>query len=174
MIDIMQVAKSHDEVLRNNFVSQPPKTIIRSASPSRGKEASEVERRHPRRRKQELHMPREHKEARVSRKPSHPATTSRTASRTRNATSVGIWGHWSRICEEPQHIIDAYQAKRMAKAPAEAYLVPIDSAAGADAVAPSFTSTPLDILAAATIVAHEENVTQEQIFAKVDTFLDFV
>ncbi|KAF0906736.1 hypothetical protein E2562_012553 [Oryza meyeriana var. granulata] len=96
MIDIMQVAESHDEVLRKNFVAQPPER------------------------------------------------------------SVGL------------------EVKRKAKAPTEAHLIAVDSAIGADAMAPSSTSTPLDILVVATIIAYEENVTQEQMFPKADTFLDFV
>ncbi|KAF0932882.1 hypothetical protein E2562_013087 [Oryza meyeriana var. granulata] len=112
-------------------------------------------------------MYRKHMEARASRKPSHPATTSHTCYK------YDIWGHWSCIYEEAQHAIDAYQAKRKAKAPAEAHLVVVDSIAGADAMASFSTSTPLDILTAAAIIAHMK-VIQEQIFTEMNTFLDFV
>ncbi|KAF0909700.1 hypothetical protein E2562_000037 [Oryza meyeriana var. granulata] len=61
----------------------------------------------------------------------------------RTCYKCGIWG------------------KRKAKAPIEAHLVAIDSAKRADVMVPSSTSTPLNILTAAAVITHEENVTQE-------------
>ncbi len=64
--------------------------VTRSASPSRGRGASVVGRRQPRSQREKLLLPREHREARARRKPSHLAMTSHMASRTRHATSVAF------------------------------------------------------------------------------------
>ena len=38
----------------------------------------------------------------------------------------GTWGHWSRICREPHHVIDAFRSKKKGKAQHEAHLAIAD------------------------------------------------
>ncbi|KQK13469.1 hypothetical protein BRADI_1g10353v3 [Brachypodium distachyon] len=84
LIDILQVAEAHDEVLKKNFVVQPlglvraqkcRPTLSKSASPSRRRGA-------------------------------------RRQGRTRRRPRCGGKSHYSRECRAPQHVADAYKERK--------------------------------------------------------------
>ncbi|EAY93291.1 hypothetical protein OsI_15100 [Oryza sativa Indica Group] len=177
MIDIMQVSESHEEVLRKNFVSQPPgksvglevnassykvrKPVQRKRGKCGGKKATE---------KSEGKAPAtQGAQGGKGKKEAKPPRNDKPyGQQDQTCYKCGIWGHWSCICEEPPHVVDAYQASRKAKASTEAHMV------DAHTTATPPTTTPLDAPAAAAGTANEKDVTQEQIFAELDTLVDSI
>ena len=97
----------------------------------------------------------------------------------------GLHGHWSRQCKEPQHVIDAYQAQKrsevhLAVAQEEAppaVLTPAAAPIGVEVpmeidapVLATVVSPPLDLVAAAAVLAEEEKMTPEQISKEINSY----
>ncbi|KQK21425.1 hypothetical protein BRADI_1g60675v3 [Brachypodium distachyon] len=94
LIDILQVAEAHDEVLKKNFVVQP---LGASARPE--VQASAFKIRKPLKKKRGKKAGKDKKEAKV---PKGPQVCFR----------CGGKSHYSRECRAPQHVADAYKARK--------------------------------------------------------------
>ncbi|PNT77727.1 hypothetical protein BRADI_1g68106v3 [Brachypodium distachyon] len=94
LIDILQVVEAHDEVLKKNFVVQP---LAASARPEVQANAFKI--RKPLKKKRGKKAGKDKKEAKV---PKGPQMCFR----------CGGKSHYSRECHAPQHVADAYKARK--------------------------------------------------------------
>lgn len=176
LIDIMQVAEAQDEILRKNYVTQPPGSsagreanagsykVRKPLMKRRGKKGKIVAQ------KGKSDAPRD-KKAKESDKP--------YGQQNQGCFKCGKWGHWSRICKAPQHVIDAHQAqkKKDGKGQPEAHFAKVEGehleqmpdlmeVESIPAVAPSY-----NLEAATAMISLEEKITPEKIAEEVDNFL---
>jgi hypothetical protein len=148
MIDIMQVSESLDDVLRKNFVSQTPcKSVGLEVNASSYKVRKPVQRKRGKHGGKKVAEKSEGKapaaqgvQGGKGKKEAKPPRNDKPyGQQDQTCYKCGIRGQWSCICEDLQHVIDAYQASRKAKASAEAHMVE-----AVIAVTPS-TTTPHDL-----------------------------
>jgi hypothetical protein len=86
-----------------------------------------------------------------------------------------VWGHWSKICQSPKHVIEAYKAKNMHKQKPEANftMATNNEAMEEDPTLEAF-GMPLDLASAVKMIATEENTSTALVEANTDAFLDSI
>jgi hypothetical protein len=85
----------------------------------------------------------------------------------------GVWGHWSKICRSPKHIVDAYKAKKN-KAEAHFTMAITNEEAIMGDLTPKASYSPLDIASAVKMIASEENTSMVEVDVDTDAFLDSI
>jgi hypothetical protein len=69
-----------------------------------------------------------------------------------------VWGHWSKICQSPKHVIEAYKAKNIHKYKHEAHFtMATNNEAMEEDPTLEASGMPLDLAGAMKMIATEEN-----------------
>jgi hypothetical protein len=87
----------------------------------------------------------------------------------------GVWGHWSKICQSPKHVIEAYKAKKIHKQKPEAHFtMATNNEAMEEDPTLEASGMPLDLAGAVKMIATEENISTTLVEADTDAFLDSI
>jgi hypothetical protein len=86
-----------------------------------------------------------------------------------------VWRHWSKICQSPKHVIEAYKAKNISKQKPEAHLtMATNNEAMEEDPTLEASGMPLDLAGAVKMIATEENISTTLVEADTDAFLDSI
>jgi hypothetical protein len=124
LIDMMQVNEAQDDALKTNFNAYPNGKSI-----STEVNVASYKIRKPIHRKRGKHgAGKGKKETTVNPINAHRKKTSKEKPQHKpyglqdqTCYKCGVWGHWSKICQSPKHVIEAYKAKNISKQKPEAH-----------------------------------------------------